>query len=53
MNKGQRAGDSALAIEVKQGKSITGVAVVKVLSSHFVMVRIKEQNSNPWLIKLN
>ena len=53
MNKGQRAGDSALAIEVEQGKSYYWCSCGKSSKRHFVMVRIKEQNLNLWLIKLN
>ena len=53
MNKGQRAGEGALAIDVEQGKSYYWCSCGKVLSSHFVTVHTKEQNLNPWSIKLN
>ena len=46
MNKGQRAGDGAIAVEVEVYKEnlIFGVVVVKVQNNHFVMVHIKDLN---------
>ena len=42
MTKGQRAGESAIAVDVEQGNLIIGVVVVKVPNNHSVMAHIKE-----------
>ena len=44
MTKGERAGDSAIAVEVEKDKFIIGVRVEKVRNNLFVMDHTKVQN---------
>ena len=46
MNKPIRAGDSAIALEVEEGKSYFWCSCGKVQNNHCVMAHTKEQNLN-------
>ena len=53
MNKGQRAGSSAIKIELKKANLTFGVVVGKVPSNHFAMAHIKDLNLTLLYIKQN
>ena len=52
MIKGERAGESAIAVEVEKINLIIGVRVEKVQSNLFVMDHTKEQNLHLWHTRL-
>ena len=52
MQKGERAGDTPIGVDVLKVNLIIGVVVEKVLNNHFVTDHIMDQNLDQSLIKL-
>ena len=46
MQKGERAGDTPIGVDVIEGKSYFGVVAEKVLNNHFATDLMMDQNSD-------